>query len=644
MPPLAPDGRDLNWVLPPEDYGELLVTLLDAYLERLDRIRIPSLDGLCRSVSSRQGSVCTFGDCLGGYLAVGPDGGIYPCQRFVGLDAYCLGNVAEQPGWDELAATPVWQAFRAREERVREECGDCPHFDYCRGGCPYDALAAGGGVFRELRDPYCPAYRRIFDHITDRALDEVFSDENLDAVVEEPNGEGLLRRGKLLGLMRGDPHPTEAKQHARQLLLAVALGANQPRDVTAERLVQAGVARSAEAAAGALERLAKRLRAPVGRNNLYLHVTFGCNLTCDHCYAEAGPARVGGPALSAEQVLSLCRQAAALGFRQAVITGGEPLVHPEREALLDGLAALRAEVKPLLTVLRTNLAIPMGSELLARIAGAVDKVFVSLDGGEAEHDARRGAGSHARTVGNLRALLDASGHAEVALTAIMSEEDAAGPRGGAVRGLARELGIRRVHFRPLLPLGRAGDAAAELVPEAHWAYLGAEEAAAYGMSPAASCGLGQNLYVEPTGDAFPCYAWCGAEWRLGNVWGADGLAAVVESAGFRDLATHTVDINLRCRECAVRYLCGGVCRAWAGAANADLDAPVACGALHERAVQLARAALDRVGLTAERWEEAGLPPLNTPAEQAPPWPSPSPSSPPSPPSPPNTPPSSPALT
>ncbi len=607
VPPLAANGGPLDWVLPPAAHGELLVALLDAYLERLDRLRIPSLDGLCRSVSAGQGAVCTFGDCLGDYLAVGPDGGLYPCQRFVGLDAYCLGNVAQQPGPDELAATPTWRAFREREERVHEECGDCPHFAYCRGGCPYDALAAGGGRFATLRAPYCAAYRRIFDHITDRALDEVFSDENLNAVIDEPSGEGLLRRGKLLGLMRGDPHPTERVQHAKQLLLSVALATGETPETAAERLARAGVVRSAEAAAGALARLSQRLTVTGGLNNLYLHVTFGCNLTCDHCYASAGPHRLAGDRLSAEQVLSLARQAAALGFRQTVITGGEPLVHPERGTLLDGLAELRQEVKPLLTVLRTNLAVPLSDDLARRLAAAVDKIFVSLDGDEADHDARRGAGAYAPTVANLRRLLAVDGPAEVALTAIMAAAEAAGPRGAAVRGLAREVGVRRVNFRPLLPLGRAGEAAFEVGPEAHWAYGSAEQAAAYGLSPQTSCGLGQNLYVEPSGDAFPCYAWCGDGWRLGNVCEGGGLAAVVQADGFAALAGHTVDTNPRCRRCAVRYLCGGVCRAWAGGAGHDLDAPVACGGLESRAWQLVSAALAQVGVSEAAWRDAGLP-------------------------------------
>lgn len=202
------EARSEDWSLSPQVYGELLVSLLDTYLSNLNRVRISTLDFLCRSVSAGTGGICIFGDCLGDYLAIAPDGGIYPCQRFAGQPAFCLGHVQDQPTPDQLAHSPVWQLFRQREERVAEECGDCPYFAHCKGGCPYNALAAGGGLFRGLRDPYCPAYRRIFSHITERALEEVFSEENLSEVVARPADGTLLRRGPLLTLMRGGPHRT----------------------------------------------------------------------------------------------------------------------------------------------------------------------------------------------------------------------------------------------------------------------------------------------------------------------------------------------------------------------------------------------------------------------------------------------------
>jgi uncharacterized protein len=82
-----------GWTLSTETHGGLLVNMLDRYLANVDKIRISTLDSICRSVSAGHGGICTFGDCMGGYLAVGPDGEIYPCQRFAGMPEYQLGNV-----------------------------------------------------------------------------------------------------------------------------------------------------------------------------------------------------------------------------------------------------------------------------------------------------------------------------------------------------------------------------------------------------------------------------------------------------------------------------------------------------------------------------------------------------------------------
>ncbi len=200
-PPSAP------WALPPNVYGGLLVDLLDSYLVNTKRIRINTLDQLSRSISSGEGCTCTYRDCLGDYLAIAPDGSIYPCQRFAGLCSYRLGYVQERPSLERLRRSPAWQMLREREERIAGACGSCSYFHLCKGGCPYNALAAGGGSFNGgLKDPYCSSYQRIFSRITERALAEVFSEENLQDVAEQP-GDDLLRQGPLLTIMRGGPHP-----------------------------------------------------------------------------------------------------------------------------------------------------------------------------------------------------------------------------------------------------------------------------------------------------------------------------------------------------------------------------------------------------------------------------------------------------
>jgi len=196
-----------QWSITAEAHGELLVGLLDRYLEDPRRVRIGTLDSMARSVSAGRGGVCTFGECLGAYLAVGPDGAIYPCQRFAGMDEYRVGDVATRPSLAELEATPVWRRFRAREEALAteaSECAGCVHFGSCKGGCQYNALVGAGGVLGPTaRDPQCMGYRRVFDRVTERALAEMFGPDNLDAVVERPDPElGLMRCGPLLAIMR----------------------------------------------------------------------------------------------------------------------------------------------------------------------------------------------------------------------------------------------------------------------------------------------------------------------------------------------------------------------------------------------------------------------------------------------------------
>jgi len=153
------------------------------------------------------------------------------------------------------------------------------------------------------------------------------------------------------------------------------------------------------------------------------------------------------------------------------------------------------------------------------------------------------------------------------------------------------LGIRRTRFRPLLPLGRARDWDEPPTSEALSAHADPLELIENGFQPVASCGLGQNLYVEPSGDSFPCYAYHQGHSLLGNVL-TYGLAAILRCEAFRDLSRHSVDTNSKCRGCDLRYLCGGACRAWGGTAcQHDLDAaPPECNGLRTRAESLLFAA------------------------------------------------------
>ncbi len=179
--PSLPSLRDENpekWALSPEKYGELLIYLLDQYLENIDRIELKNIDHLCKNVFTRRGTVCTFVDCMGDTFAVGPEGSIYPCYRFVGMPEYVMGSVYNHPSVEDLQRSKPAMLLQEFKDRVDTECAHCNYIKFCRGGCPYNALKINKETNKaEIIgvDPHCTAYKIIFKEITDRLNKEFLS-------------------------------------------------------------------------------------------------------------------------------------------------------------------------------------------------------------------------------------------------------------------------------------------------------------------------------------------------------------------------------------------------------------------------------------------------------------------------------------
>ncbi|MCP4218593.1 MAG: radical SAM protein [bacterium] len=603
-----------NNLLTPEQYGTLLENLLDYYILHRKEIAVSSLDYLCKSVFLGEGQLCTFRDCLGEFLVIDPHGDIYSCQRLAGQKNHSLGNISANPSLAQLMQAAPARKLRERQEQVKDACGSCDHFSYCKGGCAYNSPATQGKsgllesaddiVVDSVRDPFCAAYARVFDKVAKRLQEEMSSDENIEAITwAGPNGNGhlLMRKGPLTELVSGAVHPGVKARSARRIAAAVELAKGPDIQSAAQRLVESGICRNRQSGEASLLNLERSIRQSITwtggagntLNNLYIHVTFNCQLECSHCYAGAGNGNM--EEMTVENVLRLIHEAEAAGFRQVIITGGEPLMHGRRRQLLEALAKARQTVAPMNIVLRTNLALPLGKEEMNRIAASAHQVVVSVDGGKKDHDARRGKGNYALVVNNIKNYMalnvPSEPRAQLSLAAVMSAEEARGQRGQAVRELAAELGIDRIRFKPLLPVGRAIDEKLPVQTESPAAFAEAEDIFASAFQPLGSCGLGQNLYVDSTGHAFPCYAYRENHAHLGNVFQA-GLQAVLVHESFRKLSCHTVDTNPKCRRCDVRYICGGACRAWGGeATRSQLDAePPDCLNLQTNAESLVKAA------------------------------------------------------
>ena len=201
--PALPSLRSENpkeWALEPDDYGNLLVYLLDKSLENIGVMEVMNINDLCRCVFTRRGSVCTFVNCMGNTFAVGPDGSIYPCYRFVGMPEWVMGNVRDRPTMEQLMESEPGRRMTAFSEYVDTACRDCSHIRYCRGGCPYNAMAPTNGSIEGV-DPHCVAYKKIFDEISDRFNKEMFENPVME-MNRFPSQSRKSARPGMMALMR----------------------------------------------------------------------------------------------------------------------------------------------------------------------------------------------------------------------------------------------------------------------------------------------------------------------------------------------------------------------------------------------------------------------------------------------------------
>lgn len=78
------------------------------------------------------------------YVAVSPDGDIYPCHRFVGKPDFLMGNVLE--GFE--LNPQIKQKFTASNVLNKPECEQCWAKYFCSGGCAANNFNANGDILK----------------------------------------------------------------------------------------------------------------------------------------------------------------------------------------------------------------------------------------------------------------------------------------------------------------------------------------------------------------------------------------------------------------------------------------------------------------------------------------------------------------
>ena len=84
--------------------------------------------------------------CGNEYVAVTPDGGIYPCHQFIGHDGWRMGSVH-----DGSLDTEMKEMFSKISVYQKDECRTCWAKFYCSGGCSANNMCCEGDVRKPVK-------------------------------------------------------------------------------------------------------------------------------------------------------------------------------------------------------------------------------------------------------------------------------------------------------------------------------------------------------------------------------------------------------------------------------------------------------------------------------------------------------------
>ena len=186
--------------------------------------------------------------------------------------------------------------------------------------------------------------------------------------------------------------------------------------------------------------------------SLQIHITDFCNLRCVHCY-DANRSEVHMSYELFEKIIDefmiFLRSHKYIG--QILITGGEPILHPELFKMLDYLYAYYERGYLFKVVFETNgtLVNDVFMKRAQAYSSMLHEVQISVDGCQSVHDQIRGKGAFIATVNALKKFVEAGFKTALSfVVSKMNKEDAV-----SVLKLAEELAVGRVTISRMIPIG-----------------------------------------------------------------------------------------------------------------------------------------------------------------------------------------------
>ena len=306
-------------------------------------------------------------------------------------------------------------------------------------------------------------------------------------------------------------------------------------------------------------------------SNVHLTLTNLCNLRCKYCYAAERRE-------TAESLLTLddyqhliddiCDINPQVGFS---LTGGEPLLNAN---FFDIARMIKRRGNYVMVLSNGTL---FSSDKCREMKGLVDLVTLSIDGSTAESHERTRGDNYNKVISAIDLLEHYGIDYTLSMTVTRLNTDQVEP-------LAKRYG-RRLTFQPLFPVSDVAESTLAISGDEYYRVLKAAAGVnplaycesslkASRRSPCYKCAIADGEFsIAPNGDVYPCQLLHLPQYLCGNVKNQSIAEIYNRSEVMRQLRRLTVDAIDKCRGCAIKYICGGACRARNHYVSGDITRP-----------------------------------------------------------------------
>ena len=303
-------------------------------------------------------------------------------------------------------------------------------------------------------------------------------------------------------------------------------------------------------------------------SSVHLSLSDHCNLNCTYCYARERVEKKY-PALSFQEYQTIIDDILDINPNVVfTLTGGEPLLNADCLRRAEYIKSKIARVFLLSNGLLIN------ESKISKIAELFDLVTLSIDGpNDSIHALTRGH-NYAKVIRAVE-LLDEH-RVDYTLSMTVTKDNI-----GYIEQMAKMFG-NHMNFAPYFPVSSESSSLAISGIE----YYNALKSAA-GVRPLAycestldnaidspchKCAIGDGAFsISATGDVYPCQLIHTEEFYAGNVHEKKIKDIYLNADAMKKCAHLDVDSISGCKDCPIKYICGGSCRARAFYGCGDIN-------------------------------------------------------------------------